>query len=309
MHKDGFVCMPLRSGSGGGRAYLLVGIDAGDWPWIRRQTRLLKTIATAVAVALEREQRNLNLRNDEAANRAALAASKTKKIVHEINNPLSIIKNYLKVLTLRTDEDPSGKDELRIIGEEINRVTGLLKSLRSPSENTPFQLEPVNVNDTITDILGLFRDSLPVTAPIRLNQDLDVNIPVITSDRNRLKQALINLLKNAMEAMPEGGTIQVTTRMLSSPSRRVAGKTAAGRVKISICDDGPGIDGGIKNDIFKSSVTSKTGHDGLGLFIVHETVTHLKGSILCESAPGRGTCFHIELPADKNGSKDAHTTD
>jgi signal transduction histidine kinase len=162
------------------------------------------------------------------------------------------------------------------------------------------------VNATITDILRLFRESLPGSSAIRLNQDLDTSIPAITSNRDRLKQALINLLKNAMEAMPDGGTIRVSARMLRAPSRPVGNKERAGHIKISICDDGPGIDEAIKNDLFKVNVTSKTGHDGLGLSIVHEAVTQLKGSLLCESFPGRGTCFHIELPAGDNGSEIAN---
>jgi signal transduction histidine kinase len=303
MNKDGIVCMPVRSGTGDCTAVLILGIDASDRPWVEQQTMLLQAIVAAVAGALEREQQRYDQRNRQAADRVASAVSKTRKIVHEINNPLSIIKNYLKVLTLRSGETPSGNDELRIIDEEINRVAGLIKSLTSPSEMMPINIESVDVNATIIDILRLMRESLPANTSIRLNQDLDARIPVIPSDRNRLKQALINLLKNAMEAMPDGGTIHVITRMLRSSPRHAGEKDEAGHIKISICDDGPGIDERIKNDIFEPNVTSKTGHDGLGLSIVHEAVTHLKGSLLCESAPGRGTCFHIELPAASNGSE------
>jgi signal transduction histidine kinase len=153
------------------------------------------------------------------------------------------------------------------------------------------------VNATITDILGLFRESLAQDSAIRLNQDLDAQIPAILSDRDRLKQALINLLKNAIEAMPDGGTIQVISRMLKAPCRPAGDTEKAGHIRISVCDDGPGIDETLKNDLFKVNVTSKAGHDGLGLSIVHEAVTHLNGSIQCESTPGMGTCFHIELPA------------
>jgi two-component system nitrogen regulation sensor histidine kinase GlnL len=182
-------------------------------------------------------------------------------------------------------------------------VTGLIKSLTSPSKKRLNPLESVDVNATITEILGLFRQSLSEVTAIRLVQDLDAHIPIIASDRDRLKQALINLLKNAMEAMPEGGTIQVKTRMLKAHSRHGVSKNETDRVQISVCDDGPGIDEAVKNDLFKMNVTSKPDHDGLGLSIVHEAVTSLKGSLLCESVPGRGTCFHIELPAGGNASE------
>jgi putative nucleotidyltransferase with HDIG domain len=303
MQTDGLVCIPVRSGTGTGRSCLLLGIGERDWPWVEQQKILLTAITTAVSGALEREQQQNDQSDTQAADRVAATISNTRKIVHEINNPLSIIKNYLKVLTLRTDENAWGKNELRIIDEEINRVAGLIKSLTSPSEKIPIHLETVDVNATIIDILGLFRKSMAEGAAIRLHQDLDAHIPVIACDRNRLKQALINLLKNAMEAMPGKGTILVSTRMLRSPSRLAGSKDEAGQIKISICDDGPGIDEGLKNDLIMPNVTSKTGHQGLGLSIVHETVTHLKGSLLFDSIPGKGTCFHIELPVGDNRSK------
>ncbi|WP_372680385.1 HDOD domain-containing protein [Desulfosarcina sp.] len=302
MKKDGILCMPFRSGSDGGRAMLLLGIDAGDWTWVEQQTTLLAAIVAAVAEALERERQRDEQSASRAADRDASTMSKTRKIVHEINNPLSIIKNYLKVLNLRLDDQSSAKNELRIINEEISRVTGLIKSLTSPSERIPVSLDTVDVNATIADLLGLFRESLPGNANIVLKQNLDAHIPAIASDRNRLKQALINLLKNAIESMPDGGTIQVISRMLEAPSRPVGNTETARHIKISVCDDGPGIDESIKNDLFKVNVTSKTGHEGLGLSIVQEAVAHLKGNLLCESTPGRGTCFHIELPTGDNES-------
>ncbi|MEE4113729.1 MAG: HDOD domain-containing protein [Desulfobacteraceae bacterium] len=309
MQTDGIVCMPIRSGSGNGRAILLLGVDAGDWPWIEQQISLLKAIVAAVAGALEQERQRSDQSASRAADRAASAMSKTRKIVHEINNPLSIIKNYLKVLTLRTDDQSSARDALRIIDEEINRMTGLIKSLVSPSERIPMLLETVDVNATITGILGLLRGSLPGDSAIVLEQDLDTHVPAIALDRDRLKQALLNLLKNAIEALPDGGTIRVISRMLDAPSRPVGNAEEAGHIKISICDDGPGIDESIKNDLFRVNVTSKTGHDGLGLSIVHEAVTHLKGTLLLESTPGRGTCFHIELPTGDNASENGTALD
>jgi len=302
MHKDGIVCMPVRSRSGEGAAPLLVlGLDAGDWPWVERQTTLLTAIATAVAGALESAQHRAEQGNRQAAERTASAVLKTRKIVHEINNPLSIIKNYLNVLTLNAGENRSAKSELHIIEDEIDRITELIKTLISPSETIPINRETVDVNATVTDILRMFRESLPGNTAIRLHENLDTHIPVIPSDRNRLKQALINLLKNAMEAIHDEGTIQVSTRMMRGSPGHVGDKDEAGHIRISVCDDGPGIDEGIINELFKPNVTSKTDHDGLGLSIVHEAVTHLKGSLLCDSTPGRGTCFHIELPADDNG--------
>ena len=184
----------------------------------------------------------------------------------------------------------------RIINEEINRVSDLVKSLSLPSDSVPLRVAAVDVNATIADMLRLIRESIPETTDIRLVQDLDENLPAIASDRDRLKQALMNLLKNATEALPDGGTIRVSTRLLKAPEHPVDSDHTGHRIKISVCDNGPGIDEHIKNDLFKPHVTSKTDHNGLGLAIVEETVNRLNGTLVCESTPGEGTCFHIEIP-------------
>lgn len=305
MNKDGIVCLPIRSGIGGDRRCLLLGINGSDWPLLQEQANLLKVITAAVAEALERERRQHDQMNRQINDRSASTVTRTRKIVHEINNPLSIIKNYLNVLALKTDENPSGIDEIRIINEEIKRMAGLIKSLTSPPEKVTERLETVDVHATIADILSLFRESLSGKTNISLNQDFDACIPVIPTDRDLLKQTLMNLLKNAAEAMPDGGTITVNTRLLTAPPRHAGSSDKASHIKISICDDGPGIDEKIKEKIFTPYATSKTDHDGLGLSIAHEAVLHLKGSLLCESAPGRGTCFYIELPVSDNGSENA----
>jgi signal transduction histidine kinase len=297
MHTDGIVCMPIRTHAQGSEPILILGIDRCDWPWIESQMSLLDTMVGAVAAALDQRSALAGHRSGQPSPELASMMARTRKIVHEINNPLSIIKNYLRVLTLRSDEQPSDAHELRIINEEINRVSDLVRSLFLPADSGSLRVATVDVNATITDMLKLLRESISETTDIRLVQDLDEHLPAILSDRDRLKQALINLLKNAAEAMPEGGTIRVSTRLLKTTEQPAAGDQSGRRIKISVCDDGPGIDERIKNDLFKPHVTSKTDHNGLGLAIVEETVNHLDGVLVCESTPGEGTCFHIELPS------------
>ncbi|MFO7714098.1 HDOD domain-containing protein [Desulfosarcina sp.] len=309
MGKDGLLGLPLATDTRNGGGCLLLGIDESDRPMLREQKNLLRSIAAAVAGALQREHRQQEQINHQTENRHAFNLTRTRKIVHEINNPLSVIKNYLKVLTLQGDEHRSGMDEIRIIRDEIDRVAGLIRSLTSPSVMLSQPIEPVDVNATIADIMRLFRESLPGKKSVRLDQDLDERIPVIDSNRNLLKQALMNLLKNATEAVPDDGTIAVSTRMLPDPRRHTGHGDGMGCIKISICDNGPGIDQKLQAQLFSPYVTSKTGHDGLGLSIAHEAVLHLKGSLICESAPGRGTCFFIKLPVGDHGSANTDALD
>jgi putative nucleotidyltransferase with HDIG domain len=301
MGKDGIVGLPVAPGAAAGGGCLLLGIDGSHWPLLPEQADLLQSIAAAVVEALLRERRQQDQVDRQTADCLASTLARTRKIVHEINNPLSIIKNYLQVLALRTDANPSGGDEIRIIKEEINRVAGLIKSLTSPSAKVLKRMETVDVNATIVDMMNLFRESLSGNPSIRLNQDLDASIPAIACDRDSLKQALMNLIKNAAEAMSNGGTITLSTRLLADPPQHAGHGDRTGRIRIGVCDDGPGLDANIQAKLFTPYVTSKTDHDGLGLSIAHEAVLHLNGSLRCESDPGRGTCFTIELPVGGNG--------
>jgi len=297
--KEGFLCLPLLSGSPKG--CLLLGIDVADWPWIQKQTTLLNAVIAAVDDALTRQDRRSGRPEAPSMGSDERVSARTRKIVHEINNPLGIIKNYLNVLSRRTDEKEAVVDGIRIIEKEIERVGTLVRSLTAPPEKLPGQMKGVDVNAEIKDILNMLREGLAGETALRFYQDLDPQLLKIDTDRDRLKQALINLLKNAMEAMPDGGTITVKTRRLHGRPRQLSGHPLKKSwLKISICDDGPGIDEKIQNKLFQPHVTSKKGHNGLGLAIVEEAMADLKGFLLCESVPGRGACFHMEIPEAGN---------
>jgi putative nucleotidyltransferase with HDIG domain len=305
LHTDGIIGLPIRDAASDLKGCLILGIHAHERPRIQKRFHLLQAIAAAATVSLGRERRLQSQVNRRVAESIGSAAAKTRKIVHEINNPLSIIKNYLKVLTLKVDKNASDIDEIHIIDEEINRVAGLIKSLTVPAGDAGKRLEPVDVNVLVGDLLTLLRSSFPTTRTIGLEQELDERMPAIATDRNLLKQVLWNLLKNAVEAVSETGTITVNTRLLAALPENTGNHGTTGLIRISVCDDGPGIDDTIKERLFIPNVTSKSGHDGLGLAIAHEAATQLKGSLRCESSAGRGTCFFLDLPAGENGSDNA----
>ncbi len=301
--REGLLGLPLRAGFGEDGGCLLLGLDRGEAPLPDDALDTLIRMVNAVAAKLARIRQRHEATERQVAERLSSTRTRTRKIVHEINNPLSIIKNYLNVLAAGRDGDASQGRELRIIEEEINRVAGLARALAASSQETPEPLDVVDVNAIIVDMLSLLQNSYAHHAEaIRLSHDLDDQIPTITADRNLLKQALLNLVKNAAEAMSDGGTVCLSTRLLSGIPNEAPGQPAGSLIRIRICDDGPGIDRQIREDLFRPFVTSKQGHDGLGLSIVKEAVGQLNGSLRCEAAPGRGTCFIIELPVSGNGS-------
>jgi signal transduction histidine kinase len=223
-----------------------------------------------------------------------------RRVVHEVNNPLGIIKNYLKILGMKLSEQGVVQDEIRIIDEEIDRVVTILRDLTEFSDNKVKHVEPVDVNGLIEDLLKLIRDAFLRNARVQVHSDLAPALPEVAADRNGLKQVLINLVKNGVEAMTGGGNLYLKTRRLSP---RFADKqtdgpdSAGGLVEITVADEGPGIPESIKTQIFDPFFTSKGGsHSGIGLSVVHRIVKAMNGSIRCETEQGKGTAFKITLP-------------
>jgi signal transduction histidine kinase len=198
------------------------------------------------------------------------------------------------------------QDEIKILNEEIDRVAQILRNLNGASEDWVCKVETVDVNAVLSDILKITRESLLNQFNVQLHFDPDPGLPAIMADKNSLKQVFINLMKNAFEAMPDGGNLHIRTRHVSS---QLCGGFSdcdleyPGYVEITISDDGPGIPAEIRTRLFEPYASTKRGnHSGLGLSIVHNIIQTLKGTISCESEPGDGTTFRIGLPtayADK----------
>jgi len=228
-----------------------------------------------------------------------------RRVAHEVNNPLSIIKNYLKILSMKLASENEAQDEIRIINEEIDRIALILRTLTAFSRSRTIKLEQVDINGLIMDLVKITKDSMSENAGITIHTDLDSSIPKPVSEKDGLKQVFINLLKNAAEAMPNGGTIYLSTRRISAGLQGRSGETANGvhsYVEIIVRDDGPGIPDEIKERLFEPFVTSKReGHSGVGLSIAFQTVKALGGTLTCESETGAGTTFKISLPVKNHG--------
>jgi signal transduction histidine kinase len=217
---------------------------------------------------------------------------------------LSIIKNYLQVLGMKMADAGLDHDEIRIVNEEITRVGQLLKQLTAFSAKEAPTLQLTDINALLSDLLTLTTDALLSKAKIQVSVDLDPNLPAIAADPNGLKQVFINLIKNAAEAMAgSGGNLEIRTRHLSPVlgGKAIHGEAGTRKyVEILFRDDGPGIAESIKEKLFDPYVSTKSGfHAGLGLSVVYHTIQSLHGTITCDSAPGKGTLFLIELPVNQ----------
>lgn len=211
-----------------------------------------------------------------------------RMLLHEVNNPLAVITNYLHVLGLKLGEGGPVK-ELAVLREELARVGDLLarfKDLEHPPAPGEQRLE---LNRTIADLCAIFADGLFQGKKIRAEFDRDESIPTLALSPGALRQVVMNLVKNAAEALPEGGRIHLATR------DRIH-KNSALFVELRIGDNGPGLPERVLNGLFTPVTSAKPGHAGLGLSIVKQLLDQLGAEISCASSPEAGTSFQILLP-------------
>jgi HD-like signal output (HDOD) protein/nitrogen-specific signal transduction histidine kinase len=292
----GMLCLPLvvRSEYVG---VIVVGLDHAQLSHLGKRFTPLEMFASEAALALRVEQlRDRQLRRIQSE-RAGASFAMAQKVVHEVNNPLGIMKNYLKILGIKLKDRAIGQDEIRILNEEINRILDILGGLTAFAEKNSPQLAPVDINTLIKDLIKLTAESLMKERKVALHADLDPALPRLMSEKDSLKQILLNLIKNASEAMAKGGNLYLKTR---HRGKSLAETESLGFVEVTISDDGPGISDEMQRRIFEPFVSSKGGgHSGLGLSIVLNLINRLNGSILCQSEEGKGTRFKIELPVTK----------
>ena len=299
MGREGMVCLPLAA-YGEEVGLLVLGLDERDYPHLEKQFRLLSLFASQVASALHVDQMRENRMKAIQKERIKACSTLARKVFHEVNNPLGIIKNYLRILGMKLSKLDVSHDEIPIISEEIDRIALILRQLATFTEESALGRERVDINGLLTDLTKIVKESLKKTSKVRLHLNLEPQLPSVLASKNGLKQVFINLIKNATDAMAQGGNLSIRTRYVDLSTAKVDAKekdTLKGYVEITVSDDGPGIPDDILSKLFEPFVTSKgEGHSGLGLSIVHSLVQGFGGHIFCESTVDKGTTFKIEFP-------------
>ena len=221
---------------------------------------------------------------------AAGIKQRVNTLIHEINNPLTIIRNYLTVLESENAGKGSAQPELAIVRDEVERISKMLRAAREDSNGSSGGVGKVQVNRVIDDLVTLFRGSIPSANNMDIRVGLSSELPEIVSDRDKLKQLLVNLLKNAVEAMPKGGKLRLT----SAPWH--GGDAGLSHIEICVEDTGPGLPQHVLSSMYQQVVSKKGGeHQGVGLAVVGQLVHELNGLINCRSDQD-GTRFQILLP-------------
>ena len=215
-------------------------------------------------------------------------SGRVRRAAHEINNPLGIIKNYLAILKAKLGDDAPISDELRIIYEELDRIVRIVRALAQNDDSLAEVSEE-------TDISLLVDDLVKVTAAtcqareIRMINRPSTGLPRLLCDRDKLKQILLNLLLNALEATPNGGEVRIETAQLTNHKRERF-------IELQVSNSGPGITPERADQLFDPLKTDKgDGHAGLGLAIV-KGLTEDLGGIISFKSGSSGTTFQLLFP-------------
>ncbi len=252
---------------------------------------------------VEQKTRELKRAHEHALHTEKMASigKMAAVLAHEINNPLSGILTYAKLLRKWIDRDDAGRnhrqeicDSLDLIASESRRCGDLVRNLLTFSRTTPMNLQATNLNQVVDRTLRLVQHQLDL-AGIHVQPQLDLELPPVLCDAAQIEQVLLALVMNALDAMPQGGNLWIATSRNHEPNQ--------GRIVVR--DDGSGIPPEILPRIFEPFLTTKeTGRGvGLGLAISHSILERHNGSIEVQSEAGRGTTFTVTLPWEADAER------
>ena len=246
-------------------------------------------MGAAIRDITQRKQAERLLQEKE---RLATLGTTAAVFAHEIGNPLNGISTSLQIVksTLEAVDkiDPVLQETLDIAFQEVQRLSTLLSDYRTFARPQRLNLRPADVSQIIEEVLGAQMPSYRATK-VALETQLE-KVPGMLVDREKIKQMILNLCKNAVEAMPDGGTLTVKT------TRSEEG------VILEVTDTGEGIPDGV--DVFQLFRTTKPDGTGLGLPIVQQIISEHKGTIKYRSEIGKGTTFTIVLPVGARAGTD-----
>ena len=250
------------------------------------------------------ERLNLELKAKEAeiiqSEKLAAVGRLAGGVAHELNNPLTGIVGSAELLLRRVEKENRDKDcsacfkFMEVVEKEGRRCQDLARNLLQFSRKKKGKMKPVRINEVLENTFKILAYNLNLPgAPIKLVKNFaakdspEENFPLVLADPDQLEQVIMNLVLNARDAMPQGGTLTITTRALEK------------KVYIDITDTGTGIPEEIKAKIFEPLFTTKGEGKGtgLGLSVSRDIISHHGGEIYFKTRPGEGTTFTVVLPA------------
>lgn len=204
-------------------------------------------------------------------------------VVHELRTPLAVIGGYARHLLKGVEEESPLREDLSIIRDEVSRLENVVERLLFYARPKEPLLKPGRINDSLVRLLAYLGESLE-RHNIRVETNLDAGLEDAWFDEKQIRQVFLNLMSNAIQAMPEGGTL------------RVASGKRDGAVWVSVTDTGKGISPDAMSHLFEAFYTTKPKGTGLGLHVAQRIVEGHRGEIRAENQPGGGAAFVVRIP-------------
>ena len=243
---------------------------------------LIEFVSPSQQTKVAREQRI----NSETAHSRELI----RNLAHEIKNPLGALRGAAQLLERELDSEDH-HEYTSVIIKEADRLRDLVDRLLTPHKLP--QMEHYNVHEVTERVRSVVRAEF--SSGLRIERDYDLSLPDLIGDKDQINQAVLNITRNAAQALMGRGLIRLKTRVARNIT--VANKFHKLGVVLDVFDNGPGIAENIRDSIFFPLISSKTDGSGLGLSIAQTFISRHNGVIDVESEPGH-TCFSITLPID-----------
>ena len=257
------------------------------------KSQVIGTLSSGKDITLRKQTEEELIRSEKLASLGQLAAS----VAHEVNNPLAGILVYVKLLLKKYKENELQaewtENQLLKIEKELLRTTRIIKNLLDFARQSEPTMRPTEINKAVEAALLLVGHQISLEN-IQLEKKLDAKLPPVLADFDQIQQVLINIIQNATQAMPNGGTLTITSSVAEGIK---IGDSAKKTVRIDISDTGVGIPKENLNNLFTPFFTTKEKGKGvgLGLSVVHGIIGRHKGKIEVNSQPDVGTTFTIYL--------------
>lgn len=204
-------------------------------------------------------------------------------VAHEIRNPLIAVGGFARQLHENLSPDDPNREFTEIIVEEVTRLEQILREQLTLERHLQPALRPVDINQILRDVRKLMSHGI-LSSQVRLIGELKDGLPMTMGDANQLKQAFLNIISNAIQSMPDGGSVRVATMQRGE------------KIIVEISDTGPGIPSDVMSKLFVPFFTTRKTGSGLGLAVTRRIIENHGGEIEVSSELGKGTTFEIRVP-------------
>lgn len=266
---------------------------------IDNQNQKVGTIVSFRDISQLKQMQSEVIRMDRLASLGVLASG----IAHEIKNPLAGIKTLAQACEEEIEEDDNRREYLTRIVRQVNRLDDLLKTFFAYARPKPPDRKPHKLSEILREVSKLVDKKMTSTG-IDYVEEFEGHLPEVMVDSQQIQQVFLNLILNSVEAMSNGGRLEISAREIAIPESGIIQNTKdrdtekkGSFIEVVVCDTGDGIDPENVETIFDPFFTTKPNGLGLGLSIVYRIIEEHRGDIRVESQIGQGSTFTITLPA------------